>query len=80
MIEKTVVINILEEINQCLNEENWQAKALSTAKQYKKGLIIATDVELKELIEERKKYDEDSYKAIELSKKINERTQKIYSS
>lgn len=80
MIEKAVAINILEEISQCLDEENWQARTLSTAKQYKKGLIIATDVELKELIEERKKYDEDSYKAIELSKKINERTQKIYSS
>ena len=80
MIEKTVAINILEEISQCLDEENWQAKTLSTAKQYKKGLIIATDVELKELIEQYKKIDKNSYKAIELSKKINERTQKIYSS
>ena len=33
MIEKEVAINILEDIQQCLNQENWQAKALSTAKQ-----------------------------------------------
>ena len=55
MIEKAVAINILEDIQQCLNQENWQARTLSTAKQYKKGLIIATDVELKELIEQYKK-------------------------
>ena len=69
MIEKAVAINILEDIQQCLDTENWQAKTLSTAKQYKKGLIIATDVKLKELIEQYKKMDKNTYKAIELSKK-----------
>jgi hypothetical protein len=57
MIEKAVAINILEEISQCLDEENWQARTLNTAKQYKKGLIIATDVELKVKKDGRTKND-----------------------
>lgn len=80
MIEKTVVINILEEINQCLNEENWQAKALSTAKQYKKNLLVKIDKELKELIKEHKKCKKDSLEAIKLSQKIDARLRKIYNS
>lgn len=78
MIEKTVAINILEDIKQCLDNENWQAKTLSTVKQYKKGILVAIDDELKQLIEEHKKYDEDSPEAVELAQVISERLQKIY--
>lgn len=80
MIEKAVAINILEDIQQCLNQENWQNKTLSSAKQYKKGILISIDNELKELIAERKKYDEDSPEAMELSQKISEKLEKIYNS
>lgn len=80
MIEKSVVINILEDIQQCLNEEKWQAKTLSTVKQYKKGILVSIDEELKELITQHKKYDENSVKAIELSQKISERLRRIYNS
>ena len=80
MIEKEVAINILEDIQQCLNEEKWQVKTLSTVKQYKKGILVSIDEELKELIDEHKKYDENSTKAIELSQKISERLRRIYNS
>lgn len=80
MIEKSVAINILEDIQQCLNEEKWQVKTLSTVKQYKKGILVSIDEELKELIDEHKKYDENSTKAIELSQKISERLRRIYNS
>lgn len=80
MIEKSVAINILEDIQHCLNEERWQNKTLSTAKQYKKGILVSIDDELKDLIAEHKKYDEDSPKAIELTQKISERLRRIYNS
>ena len=80
MIEKEVAINILEDIQQCLNQENWQDRTLSTVTQYKKGILVAIDEELKGLIAERKKYDEDSPEAIKLSQKIDERLRKIYNS
>ena len=80
MIEKEVAINILEDIQHCLNEERWQNKTLSTAKQYKKGILVSIDDELKDLIAEHKKYDEDSPKAIELTQKISERLRRIYNS
>lgn len=80
MIEKSVAINILEDIQQCLNEEKWQVKTLSTVKQYKKGILVSIDEELKELIDEHKKYDENSTKALELSQKISERLRRIYNS
>lgn len=80
MIEKLVVINILKDIEQCLYSQNWQSKTLSTVKQYKKGLMIAIDENLKEQIEEYQKYDESSLEAIKLSKQINERLKKIYNS
>lgn len=80
MIEKSVVIDILEDIQQCLNQENWQNKTLSSAKQYKKGILVSIDDELKDLIAEHKKYDEDSPKAIELTQKISERLRRIYNS
>lgn len=80
MIENSVVINILEDIQQCLYAENWKNKTLSTLSQYKKGLLVAIDKELKELIEEHKKYDENTKESLELSKLISEKTRKIYNS
>ena len=80
MIEKSVVIDILEDIQQCLNQENWQKKTLSTVNQYRKGLLVALDDELKELIAKHKKYDEDTPQAIELTQKISERLRRIYNS
>lgn len=80
MIEKSVAINILEDIQQCLSEEKWQVKTLRAVKQYKRGVLVSIDEELKELIEEHKKYDENSAEAIELSEKISKKLRKIYNS
>ena len=80
MIEKSVAISILEDIQQCLNEEKWPIKTLSAVKQYKKGILVSIDEELKELIAEHKKYDENNKEAIELTQKISERLKRIYNS
>ena len=80
MIEKDVAINMLEDIEHSLNQENWKCKALSTIKQYKKGLLIAKNEKIKKLIEESKKYDENSAKYKKIGKKIDEEVQKIYNS
>ena len=78
LVEKSIVVNILEDIEQCLYSQNWQSKTLSTVEQYKKGLMIAIDENLKKQVEEYQKYDENSLEAIKLSKQINERLKKIY--
>lgn len=80
MIEKNVAINMLEDIEQCLYSDNWKNRTLSTVKQYKKGLLVATDTELKSLIDEHKKYDENSVEAVELANKINDKLSQIYNS
>lgn len=80
MIEKNVAINMLEDIEQCLYSDDWKHRTLSTVKQYKKGLLIATDTELKALIDEHKRYDENSTEAIELANKINDKLSQIYNS
>ena len=80
MIEKSTAINILEDIEQCLYSDDWKHKTLSSVEQYKKGLIIATDTELKALIDEHKKLDENSIEAVELANKINNKLSQIYNS
>ena len=59
MIEKEVAINILEDIERCLYDEDWKHKTLSSVEQYIKGLEIAVDEELKELIDKYKKCEEE---------------------
>lgn len=78
MIEKEVAINILEDIEQCLFDENWKHKTLSSVEQYIKGLEIAVDEELKQLIEEYQKCDENSDKAMLLAEKINNKICSVY--
>ena len=78
MIEKDVAINMLEDIEHSLNQENWKCRTLSTIQQYRKGLLIAKNEKIKKLIEESKKYDENSAKYKKIGKKIDEEIQKIY--
>lgn len=80
MIEKDVAINMLEDIEHSLNQENWKCRTLSTIQQYRKGLLIAKNEKIKNLIEESKKYDENSAKYKKIGKKIDEEVQKIYNS
>lgn len=80
MIEKDVAINILEDIEHSLNQEDWKCKTLSTIQQYRKGLLIAKNEKIQKLIEESKKYDENSAKYKKIGKKIDEEVQKIYNS
>lgn len=78
MIEKEVAINILEDIEQCLYDDEWKHKTLSSVNQYIKGLEIATDDELKQLIDEYQKCDDNSDEAMLLADKINNKIFSVY--
>ena len=78
MIEKSVALDILKEIEENLFKENWKNTTLSTVNQYKKGLLIATNEELKYLVEESKKYSEESEEYKKIANDINIRISNIY--
>lgn len=79
-MEKKVAIGILEDIQDSLQKENWKKESLKTIDIYRKGLLIATNDKIKKLIEESKRYDENSVKYRKIGKKIDEEVQKIYNS
>ena len=78
MIEKDVAINVLEDINRCLYEEDCKEKTLSTTKQYQRGLLVATDTKIKDLMEELKKYDEDSVQYRSIKSILDKRMSEIF--
>lgn len=81
-MKKEVAIRILEDIQRNLNQENWKCQTLSTIRQYKQGLLIATNDKIKKLVEKHKeyikKYGENGKKTMALGKKIDEEVKKIY--
>lgn len=81
-MNKNEAINILEDIQSCLNQDDWKCKTLSTISQYKKGLLIDTNPKIKKLVEKYKeyitKYGENGKKTIAVGKKIDEEIKKIY--
>lgn len=83
-MDKDVAINILEDVKQSLYRENGKQKGLSTVTQYIKGLQIAENKEIHQLIVKQqeyiKKYGENGRKTIKLNKKIDEKMQKIFNS
>lgn len=78
MIEKEVAINMLDDIKQCLYDKEWKQKTLSTTKQYQRGLLVATDDTVKHLIDELKKYDEDSIQYRSIKSILDERLSEIF--
>lgn len=83
-MEKEVAISILEDIENSLQKENWKDESLKTIAIYRKGLEIATNPKIKNLIEKHRKYiekyGENDKKTIKIGKKIDEKVQKIYNS
>lgn len=82
MIEKQIALNILEDIQYSLMKENWKEESLKTIDIYRKGLEIATNPKIKNLMEQYKKYKEiygeEDKKTLKIAKKIDEETHKIY--
>lgn len=76
-MKKDIAINILEDVKNNLYSENWKYSTLSTISQYKKGLLVAINPKIKKLVEESKKYDENSIKYRTIAKKIDNEIQKI---
>lgn len=83
-MRKEVAIEILEDIQNSLMQENWKEESLRTIAIYRKGLEIATNTKIKNLIEKHreyiKNYGENDKKTIKIGKKIDEEVQKIYNS
>ena len=81
-MENEVAISILEDIENSLQKENWKEESLKNIAIYRKGLEIATNPKIKNLIEKHRKYiekyGENNQKRIKLGKKIDEEVQKIY--
>lgn len=84
MIEKSVVVNILEDIRQSLNEDKTGTKAIKTVEIYRKNLEVATSTKLKELVKKKKeltaKYGEDDIRVARLNKKASNELEKIFNS
>lgn len=84
MIEKSVVVDILEDIRQVLNEDKTGTKAMKTVEIYRKNLEVATSTKLKELVKKKKeltsKYGEDDIRVARLNKKASNELEKIFNS
>lgn len=84
MIEKSVVVDILEDIRKALNEDKTGTKAMKTVEIYRKNLEVATSTKLKELVKKKKeltsKYGEDDIRVARLNKKASNELEKIFNS
>lgn len=82
MIEKQIALNILEDVQDSLMQKNWKEKSLKTIAIYRKGLEIATNPKIKNLMEQYKEYKEiygeNDRKTLKIAKKIDDETHKIY--
>ena len=82
MIEKQIAINILEDIQNSLMQKNGKEESLKNIDLYRKGLEIATSPKIKNLVNKHKKYikkyGENDKKTLEIVKKIDDETHKIY--
>jgi len=80
-MEKQTALDILEDIQQEL-DRNGKDKALKTVRVYRKGLEMATNEKIKNLIEKHceyiEKYGENDRRTLKISKKIDDELQKIY--
>lgn len=81
-MEKEVAIDILKDIRNSLMKENWKEETLKTIAIYRKGLEIANNQKIEELIkrykEYKEKYGENDKKTLKIAKKIDDETHKIY--
>lgn len=82
-MEKEVAIDILKDIRNSLMKENWKEETLKTIAIYRKGLEIANNQKIEELIkrykEYKEKYGENDRKTLKISKKIDDKIREIYS-
>lgn len=82
-MEKEVAIDILKDVRNSLMKENWKEETLKTIAIYRKGLEIANNQKIEELIkrykEYKEKYGENDRKTLKISKKIDDKIREIYS-
>lgn len=83
-MDKQTAIAILEDIGNTLEEIDWREKGIKTIDIYIKGLKIATNEKIQNLIHKQdeyfKLYGENSKKTLKLSKKVDKEISKIFNS
>jgi Skp family chaperone for outer membrane proteins len=79
---KQTAIQILKDIEDSLNSENWQEETTRTIQQYEKDLKIATNKKIQKLIEKHKeyleKYGEENKKTLRINKKVDKKIRHIF--
>ena len=82
-MEKEIAIEILKDIRNALNSDDWKKSGLKTISIYRKNLELSLDVKIQKLIKKQneyiKKYGENGRKTIKVNKKIDKEIQKIFS-
>ena len=84
-MDKQTAIDILEDIGNTLEKiDNWREKGIKATDIYIKGLKIATNEKIQNLIYRQDKYSklygENSKKTLKLSKKVDKEISKIFNS
>ena len=83
-MDKQTAIAILENIGNTLDEVDWREKGIKATDIYIKGLKIATNEKIQNLIHRQDKYSklygENSKKTLKLSKKVDKEIRKIFNS
>lgn len=82
MMEKQIVLDILEEIKKDIQADDTGTIALKTIDIYRKNLEVAVNPKIRALVEQQKeyitKYGEDDAHTIRLNKKISKELEKIF--
>ena len=81
-MEKQVAIDILEDIKQCIIDDDSGVRALKTIDIYRKNLEISINPTIKKLVDKQKEiisiYGENDKKTIQINKKISKELSKIF--
>lgn len=82
IMEKQVAIDILEDIKQCIIDDDSGVRALKTIDIYRKNLEISINPTIKKLVDKQKEiisiYGENDKKTIQINKKISKELSKIF--
>ena len=81
-MEKQVAIDILEDIKQCIIDDDSGVRALKTIDIYRKNIEISINPTIKKLVDKQKEiisiYGENDKKTIQINKKISKELSKIF--
>ena len=81
-MEKSIAINILEDIKDSLSQENWEEQTMKTIRTYRKNIEISMNPQIQRMVRHYKrcfdKYGENNIITILLGKRIDKKMQEIF--